>query len=89
MLSVRFQLADLDTCAPVEVEERRGDVRYLLSKGLFVPEGVAALNSATALLLAGGHWYQTWRGETIQIEGDYARVHRGPLVDQAPRPQDW
>lgn len=92
MLDVRFILTDLRESDPVEVEERRGQVRYLLSRGLFVPEGVAALNSATAQVLAGGQWFQLWRGEIVSmsspvVRGDYAGVHRGPLVDQAARPR--
>lgn len=86
MLSVRFQLDDLDACEPVVIEERRGDVRYLLSKGLFIPEHAAALTCATTRLLAGNRWFQIWRGElisanTVQDEGAHARIHRGPLVD--------
>lgn len=86
MLSIRFQLDDLDEAEPVVIEERRGDVKYLLSKGLFIPEHAATLTCATAGLLAGRHLYQMWRGEliaanTLQNGEAHARIHRGPLVD--------
>ena len=86
MLSISYQLEDLAEDAPVRVLEGRGWVRYELARGLFVPEGVAALNSAASMIVAGGQWFQLWRGEVVrfdspQLEGvPHARVHRGPLV---------
>jgi len=86
VLSVTYALEDLPEDAPVRVMEGRGWVHYELSRGLFVPEGVAALNSATELIIAGGQWFQLWRGEVVrfnspELEGvPNARVHRGPLV---------
>lgn len=95
MLSVRYALTDLPPDAPVQIREARGTVHYDLSRGLFLPEGVAALNSATTLLLEGGQWFQLWKGEIVSMyspsarrdDGD-GRIHRGPLVDQAAGPQD-
>lgn len=92
MLSVQFLLEDLDEDCPVEVRERRGRVTYRLANGLFLPEGVAALNCAARKLLAGGQWFQLWKGEIVSMNspaalGGYcARIHRGPLVDQEARP---
>jgi hypothetical protein len=86
VLSVTYSLEDRPEDAPVRVLEGRGWVHYELSRGLFVPEGVAALNSATSLVLAGGQWFQLWRGDVVQfdspqVEGlPHARIHRGPLV---------
>lgn len=59
-----------------------------------LPEGVAALNSATAQVLAGGQWFQLWRGEVVSIHSPefrgfrHGRIHRGPLVDRAPQPRN-
>ena len=90
MLDVQYVLKDLSETQPVEIEERRGQVRFMLSNGLFVPEGVAALNSAVRQLLAGGQWFQLWRGEIVsiaspEVRGDCARIYRGPLVPQGAR----
>lgn len=91
MLSVRYILDDLEPDMPVEVTERRGEVLYRLCRGLFVPEGVAALNSATAAVLAGGQWFQLWRGDIVSMAspenegGRGGRVHRGPVVSQRSR----
>ena len=80
---------------PVAVKETRGNIRFELYRGLFLPEGVAALNSATAQVLAGGQWFQLWRGEIVSMrsplpkEPPYGRIHRGSLVDQEARSRDW
>lgn len=70
---------------PVELEERRGNLTFKLCRGLFLPEGVAGLNSAFRQLLAGGQWFQLWRGEIVSMSSPKlrefdARIHRGPLV---------
>ena len=94
MLSITFELADLHEHAPVRVQEGRGWINWELSRGLFVPEGVAALNSAAAEVLAGGQWFQLWRGDVVSMrspdvrERPYGRIHRGPLADQTPGPRD-
>lgn len=88
MLSVRYVLDDLDPEMPVEVSERRGDVTYRLCRGLFMPEGVAALNSATAAVLAGGQWFQLWRGDIISMSSQETKggcgggIYRGSVVSQ-------
>lgn len=92
MLQVTFGLEDsLPEDAPVRVTEGRGWVHFELCGGLFVPEGVAALNSATQQILAGGQWFQLWRGDIVSMqspetEGRHGWLHRGPLVQQAAGP---
>lgn len=86
MLSVHYVLKDLPEDAPVVVREGRGRIKFELCQGLFVPEGVAALNSAAAKVVAGGQWFQLWRGDVVSLfspdleEVPSARVHRGSLV---------
>lgn len=96
MLDVRYVYSDeLSVEDPVEAEERRGSVKFKLCRGLFLPEGVAALNSVTARILAGGQWFQLWRGEVVSMaspelrEFKYAGLHRGSLVDKKTRPRNW
>lgn len=89
MLSVSYTLTDLPEDAPVRVTEGCGWVNYELSHGLFLPEGVAALNTATKAVLAGGQWFQLWRGDVVSMRSPEARglnrgrIHRGSLADQA------
>ncbi|GHJ21690.1 hypothetical protein ACH4LN_18165 [Streptomyces albus] len=92
MLSVQFTRAGLSIDEPVRVTETRGHITYELHSGLFLPEGVAALNSATRAILAGGQWFQLWKGEIIsmetpELEARHAGIHRGPLVDQEAGPR--
>ncbi|NXY96394.1 hypothetical protein HYE82_18760 [Streptomyces sp. BR123] len=92
MLRVIFEIArDLTVDRPIRVTEGRGWVRYELCEILFPPEAVAALNSATAEVLAGGQWFQLWRGDIISMhspetEGRDGGVHRGPLAHEAAGP---
>lgn len=79
---------------PVAVRETRGTLRFELYRGLFLPEGVVALNSVVQELLAGGQWFQLWRGEIVSMRSPlfkepHGRIHRGSLVDQEARSQDW
>jgi len=92
VLNINFELsASLSEDAPVRIKEGRGWVNYELAGGLFLPEGVAALNSAVTQLLAGGQWFQLWRGEVITARSPafkgarHGRVYRGPLVQEGPR----
>ncbi|MEU2724005.1 hypothetical protein [Streptomyces smyrnaeus] len=94
MLSVQFTRTGLSVDEPVRVTETRGHITYELHNGLFRPEGVAALNSATRAVLAGGQWFQLWKGEIISMESPeqeerHAGIHRGPLVDQEAGPRHW
>lgn len=89
MLSITYELADLPEDAPVVVREARGRVKYELSRGLFVPEHAAALEAATEMVIAGGQWFQLWRGDVVSLRSPemrgapHARLHRGPLANQA------
>lgn len=91
MLSVTYELADLPEDAPVRVKEGRGWVKYELSRGLFVPEHAAALTAATTEVIAGGQWFQLWRGDVVSLNSPelkglpHARIHRGPLVQEGSR----
>lgn len=93
MLNVRYVYDDTRTFEqPVSVRECRGSITYGLYRGLYLPEGVAALNASTHLILDGGQWFQLWKGEIVSMyspetrEDAHAGVHRGPLADQATGP---
>lgn len=94
---IRFDFSYSDELTwqrPVRMEESRGNVSFKLCRAVFLPEGVVGLNSTFQGLLAGGQWFQLWRGEIISMvspelrEFD-ARIRRGPLADQAPGPRYW
>jgi hypothetical protein len=106
MLKVRYVLAyevempdgsmrQLTEDAPLVALERRGILTYHLLPGPFTEVGVAALNASAEELIAGGQWFQLWRGQIIGAHtpedenennggGDGGRLRRGSLVDQAP-----
>jgi len=92
LLHVQYKLDDqLDAETPMVVRESRGDVDVSLSPEVFSPEACAALNATAETFLAGGHWFQLWRGEIVSMEspedsrqgGTIARLHRGPVVHEA------
>lgn len=92
MLRANYVLnEDLDGDEPVVIKEQRGAVTVELSPTEFSPAGVAALNAASEVLLAGGQWFQVWHGEIVSMEspenphqgGTVARLHRGPVVHEA------
>lgn len=90
MLSVRYVLEDIEPdMPPVIMTEKRGVITCRVSRRLSLEEALALIEDATTELLAGGQWFQLWRGEIISMEspetdgGCSGRVHRGSLVDKA------
>lgn len=92
MLHVTYALDDqLAADEPMVLKESRGSVEVSLSPEVFSPAACAALNAVGVELLAGGHWFQLWRGEIVSMEspedprqgGTVARIRRGPMVHEA------
>jgi hypothetical protein len=92
LLDINYVLNDqLDPGEPAVVKESRGAVQVELSPELFSPQACAVLQAIADEFLAGGHWFQLWRGEIISIAspedarqgGTVARIHRGPVVHEA------
>lgn len=95
MLRAVYELADLeDQDVAIEVKESRGLVRFLLSSAHYTQAQADQLSVVAAQLLAGGQWFQLWRGEIVSMEspedprgrGTVARLHRGPLTQKAAQP---
>lgn len=99
MLKVRYQLAysvtmpdgeerELSEEQPLIILEGRGELVHYLLPGPFTESGVKALNVAVKELIAGGQWFQLWRGDIIGLHtpetdgGKRGGVHRGSLVHQ-------
>ncbi|WP_158717847.1 MULTISPECIES: hypothetical protein [unclassified Streptomyces] len=84
MLRFTYELShDLSSDAPIRIQEGRGWVHYELHNGVFLPEGAAALTSASQALLAGGQWFQLWRGDVISMETPEGRngwIYRGSMA---------
>lgn len=93
MLQVTYELADLGHGMPVEVRETRGAIRVRIDRHATLEELIAALNPVIGELLAGGQWFQVWKGEIVTVDspqdprngGTIARLHRGPLVQEGAR----
>lgn len=92
MLHVNYELdSTLNAEGPVVLKESRGRVEVGLSPEIFSAEACAALNAVHGELIAGGQWFQLWRGEIVSMEspedprqgGTVARLHRGPMVHEA------
>lgn len=78
MLKVRYQLAysvtmpdgeerQLTEEEPLVVLEHRGAIDFYLLPGVFTEPGARALTAAAEQILAGGQWFQLWRGDIIGV----------------------
>ncbi len=91
MLRVTYELADLsEPGVVVELRETRGTVRVLVERTARLEDFVATMNPVCEELLAGGQWFQLWKGEVVTLDspsdlkqgGTVARLHRGSLVQE-------
>jgi hypothetical protein len=75
-----YELADdlSDTCA-VDVQEDRGQVKYRINENLTVAQIIAALNEGAEAVLAGGHWFQEWKGDIISRHFSATAGHEIPV----------
>ncbi|MEU0393880.1 hypothetical protein ABZ208_14055 [Streptomyces sp. NPDC006208] len=91
MLRVTYRLVDdLGPGEVVEIRERRGVVEIRICRTATLQQVVDTLNEVCEELLAGGQWFQLWKGEIVTLDspmdprdgGTVARLHRGPLVQE-------
>lgn len=61
------QLGELDDDDAVEIREHKGLVEMLVDPTADAHRFVAALNPAIKKFLAGGQWFQHWRGEIVDM----------------------
>ncbi|MGX9921746.1 hypothetical protein ACWIG4_18050 [Streptomyces sp. NPDC002248] len=64
---IQFELSATDLPGPGYAQEVRGGARFVLSRGLFLPDEVAVLNSLTHGLIRPRSWFQLWQGETVPL----------------------
>lgn len=74
---ITFRLANSDLPGPGYAKEYRGGVEYVLDRGLFLPQEVAALNTLTQRVFVNGSWFQLWKGEVVRLTGTEPRVLHG------------
>jgi hypothetical protein len=67
-LRVQFQISNFSPAPLVDMRERKGLVTVNVSPEAQVDEFVHALNAALEELLAGGQWFQLWRGEIVTMD---------------------
>lgn len=96
-LRVEYEVDDLGPGQVVEIRESRGLVGIHVARTATAHEFVRALNPSLEELLAGGQWFQLWKGEIVTMDspedprdgGTVARLHRGQVVQEgAGRPLD-
>lgn len=69
MIEVVYELTDeLTDGEALDIVEDRGRVVYRLADWLTPVEMVAVLNTGTAGVIAGGRWFQEWKGDIISAE---------------------
>ena len=91
MLRVEYEVDALEPGQFVKIEERRGTVVIRCERTADAAQLVGALNTAIEEFLAGGQWFQLWKGEIVTMDspedpregGTVARIHRGPVVHEA------
>ncbi|MFF4644904.1 hypothetical protein [Streptomyces sp. NPDC001389] len=96
MLRAIYELADLGPGQAVDLRETRGTIVVRIDRHAQLEDVIAAMNAVSEEFFAGGHWFQLWKGEIVTVDspkdprdgGTIARLHRGPLVHEAPRPAD-
>ncbi len=66
MIQHTYELADdLPDGTAIDIREDRGSVHFRLNANLPPADLVAALNTGADAVLAGGHWFQEWKGDII------------------------
>lgn len=88
MITVRYELVDPEEIdgADIDVVEERGSLLLKINRELTPEEMVSALNAASAAILAGGHWFQEWKGDIISVDPSEVRGADEPRTIPSPRP---
>ncbi|MBV6697495.1 hypothetical protein KV557_10195 [Kitasatospora aureofaciens] len=88
MITVRYELVDPEEIEGVgiDVSEDRGSLLLKISRLLTPEEIVSALNEASKSILAGGHWFQEWKGDIISVDPSEVRGADEPRSIPAQRP---
>lgn len=76
MITVVYELTDeLEDGEALDIVEDRGRVVYRLADWLTPEQLISVLNTGTAGVIAGGHWFQEWKGDIIGADPAAAARH--------------
>jgi hypothetical protein len=84
VITVEYILEDLPD-DELQIEEDRGRVVFRIGRHLTPEQIVSVLNEAARQILAGGHWFQEWKGDIIAVDPD--QLAR-PVPGQRPHLRD-
>lgn len=68
MITVEYILEDLPDGIDLDIKEDRGRVVYRVGRHLTPQQMIRALNEGTGAVIAGGHWFQEWKGDIITVD---------------------
>lgn len=68
MITVEYILEDLPDGIDLDIKEDRGRVVYRVGRHLTPQQMIRALNEGTGAVIAGGHWFQEWKGDIVAID---------------------
>lgn len=69
MIKVEYVLVDdLRPGEVLDIQEDRGHVVFRIARWLTAEEMIEVLNEGTRKVLAGGHWFQEWKGDIITVD---------------------
>ncbi|MFF7991717.1 hypothetical protein ACFZDG_18230 [Kitasatospora xanthocidica] len=88
MITVRYELVDPKEIdgVDIDVEEERGSLHIKINHDLSPIEIVSALNKMSEAVLAGGHWFQEWKGDIISVDPSEVRGADDPRAIPGQRP---
>jgi hypothetical protein len=69
VITVLYELADdLNEGEVLDIVEDRGRIVFRIAPWLTLAELMPVLNTGSAGVVAGGHWFQEWKGDIISAE---------------------
>ncbi|MDH6141105.1 hypothetical protein P3T35_003118 [Kitasatospora sp. GP30] len=84
MIIHEYELADdLPVGQAIDIVEDRGRIVYKIASHLAPEQIISALNEGAAAVLAGGHWFQEWKGDIVAADPSQRQPEPGSVP--APR----
>lgn len=68
MITVEYQMANLPDDRDFDVREDRGRIEIKVGNHLTPEQIISGLNQVSQSILAGGHWFQEWKGDIITMD---------------------
>lgn len=81
MIIHEYELADdLPVGQAIDIVEDRGRIVYKIASHLAPEQIISALNEGAAAVLAGGHWFQEWKGDIVAADPHSASRSRAACL---------